>query len=480
MRGKSNAISKGIYKAIGIFGGTQVLTILCSIVRTKLVSVWIGPVGMGLFGLYNSAVDMINVLSNMGLRTSCVRDISLANSSGNISRVAEVVRIVRRWSWCMGLVWGVIMMLMSPVLSRVSFGDTDHAWAFVALSVSVMAFSIMSCEQAVLQGSQRLKLLAKSAVWGNFVGLTVSIPMFYLWGVDSVVPTIITYSLSCLLCVLYFRNRDFDGKARDITVRDTVRGGAEFVKFGICITISTFASLLVSYIFMAYLNHKSGEATVGLYQAGYALINRYSELLFSSIAMEFYPRLTGVSVSRMRMRVFVEQEAHISLYIIVPVVLLFMIFREIIVGLLYSDEFYAMIPFISWCMVGIVFKGVSWCIAFVMLARGESKLFLLTESISAVLCLTLNITFYELWGLDGLGVSYTVWYLLYLLMVGVVYVRRFGMRLHRSLVTHTAYATAMAVVALWAVSEGHYVELFLLAAAAIAVSIVKIRKSVGK
>ena len=101
MRGKSNAISKGIYKAIGIFGGTQVLTILCSIVRTKLVSVWIGPVGMGLFGLYNSAVDMINVLSNMGLRTSCVRDISLANSSGNISRVAEVVRIVRRWSWCM-------------------------------------------------------------------------------------------------------------------------------------------------------------------------------------------------------------------------------------------------------------------------------------------------------------------------------------------------------------------------------------------
>ena len=60
---------------MGIFGGTQMLTIICSIVRNKLVSVWLGPSGMGLFGLYNSAIDMINVFSNMGLRTSSVRDI---------------------------------------------------------------------------------------------------------------------------------------------------------------------------------------------------------------------------------------------------------------------------------------------------------------------------------------------------------------------------------------------------------------------
>ena len=136
----SNDISKRIYKAIGIFGGTQALTILCSIVRTKLVSVLIGPLGMGLFGLYNSAVDMINVLSNMGLRTSCVRDVSLAHSSGDYQRIAEVVRIVRRWAWCLGLIWAIVMIMASPLLSRISFGDTQHSWAFVVLSVSVFAF----------------------------------------------------------------------------------------------------------------------------------------------------------------------------------------------------------------------------------------------------------------------------------------------------------------------------------------------------
>ena len=475
----SNDISKRIYKAIGIFGGTQALTILCSIVRTKLVSVLIGPLGMGLFGLYNSAVDMINVLSNMGLRTSCVRDVSLAHSSGDYQRIAEVVRIVRRWAWFLGLIWAIVMIMASPLLSRISFGDTQHSWAFVVLSVSVFAFSVVNSEQAVLQGTQKLRKLAKSMVWGNVIGLLLSIPMFYYLKIDSVVPSIIVYGLSTLVTIMVYRNKDYDGEARTLSMRDTVKGGAEFVKFGICITLSTFATLLVSYVFMAYLNHRSGTATVGLYQAGYALVNRYSELLFSAIAMEFYPRLTGVSASRWRMQTFVAQEANISLYVIMPVVVLFMIFRGVIVDLLYSVEFRAMIPFISWCMVGIVFKGVSWCLAFVILAKGESRVFLFTEGMSAAICLVLNITFYELWGLDGLGVSYTVWYLLYLLMIGAVYVRKFGMKIHKSVLWHTLYGVAVAGAALWGVNKGYYYAVIVLAVVVMTISIVKIRKSVA-
>ena len=46
-----NSIYRMAMKAMGIFGGVQMIGIICSIVRTKLVAMWIGPVGMGLFGL---------------------------------------------------------------------------------------------------------------------------------------------------------------------------------------------------------------------------------------------------------------------------------------------------------------------------------------------------------------------------------------------------------------------------------------------
>lgn len=55
---KRDGLSRVILKAMGIFGGVQVLTIICSIIRTKLVALWIGPFGVGLFGIYNQALEI--------------------------------------------------------------------------------------------------------------------------------------------------------------------------------------------------------------------------------------------------------------------------------------------------------------------------------------------------------------------------------------------------------------------------------------
>ena len=42
-------ISSTILRAIKMFGGVQVVSNICSVVLNKLVAVWIGPAGMGLF-----------------------------------------------------------------------------------------------------------------------------------------------------------------------------------------------------------------------------------------------------------------------------------------------------------------------------------------------------------------------------------------------------------------------------------------------
>lgn len=475
----SNIISRGILKAMGLFGGTQVMSILCAIIRTKLIAVWMGPAGVGLFGLYNSAVDMINSVSNMGIRSSSVRDISMANATGERNRIARIISVVRRWSWALGIFWAFVMLACAPILSNFTFGDYDHVWGFMALSVCVISFSVMNCEQAVMQGSQKLKNLAKSMVWGVATGLVLTVPMYYFWRLDSVVPSIIVYSVSCCAYTLLFRNRDYDKDKVEISAKETAREGAEFVKLGICITVSSFVSLLVSYIFTAYLNHRSGTEEVGLYQAGNALINRYAALLFSAIGLEYYPRLARVCHDKLRLRVFVSQETNITLYILVPVIVLFLLFRELIVSILYSSEFHRMLPFISWCMIGMVLKGVSWCISFVILARGDSKIYLVTETTSAILCLSLNLVFYEMWGLAGLGISYAVWYMLYLIIVAVVYFRIYRLSLHRSVMLHMLYALAVAVAALWAMSVNNYLITIVLAATTLAFSFIKIRKSVA-
>ena len=69
-------IYRTIVKATGLFGGTQVFTILCSIIKTKLVAIWLGAEGVGIIGLYNNTVEMISSLTRLGIGTSSVRDLS--------------------------------------------------------------------------------------------------------------------------------------------------------------------------------------------------------------------------------------------------------------------------------------------------------------------------------------------------------------------------------------------------------------------
>ena len=179
MAGKSGNISRMAMKAMGLFGGVQVAGILCSIIRTKLVALWIGPVGIGLFGLFNNALEMLSTGTNLGIRSSSVRDISQASEGRDTSLVARMVSVVRKWSLWLGLAGALLTLMLAPMLSQLTFGDSAHIWGFVALSIAVLLQALTNGEYAVLQGSGRLKRLASVTLWGTIVGLAVSVPLFY-------------------------------------------------------------------------------------------------------------------------------------------------------------------------------------------------------------------------------------------------------------------------------------------------------------
>lgn len=418
---KREGVSKVVLKAMGIFGGVQVLNILCSLIRNKLVAMWIGPAGVGLFGIFNQALEMLNTATNLGVRNSSVRDISQAVEKRDSSLISRIVTVVRRWSLWLGLGGALITMAIAPLLSRLTFGDFNHIWHYVALSAAVLFMALTNGEYAVLQGLSKLKKLARVTVSGTLGGLLISIPMFYFLREDSVLPSIIVYALCVMAAALFTKDKEFP-KAK-VTSRETVSMGADFIKLGVFMTLGSFVAMLASYIFVSWLNITSGKETVGFYQAGYTLVDKYAGLVFVALGYEYYPRLARVAGSSMRLRVFVSNQINLSFMVLTPCLLAFILLRSHLVWLLYSKEFLVILTYISWGVVGTVLRATSWCLSFVMLAKGDGKIFLITESLDAVIGLTLNIVCFSLWGVDGLGFAYIAWFACYTIIVGVVYFR---------------------------------------------------------
>lgn len=436
---KSN-LTAGILKALGIFGGVEMVKIICSVVRSKLIAIWIGSVGVGLFGIYNTAIDLLNVIFQLGIRDSAVRDIA-----ANKSNTTHTIIIVRRWALILGLIAFIATIAISPALSIITFDDNSHTLSFIVIAFIIFMASIQNGELAILQGTNQLGRLAKATMWGVITGVVISIPMFYFWGIDSVLPALVVFSLATTIAILSQRVKVLN-PVPHITLRETIDKGRGFIILGTFLTISAIVNNLVSFLFMAYLNTEGDTSTVGYYNAGYTLINRYLGVIFIAIAMEYYPRLSQVIKSNRRTSTFVSHEMSVALWVMLPVIAIFISANELIISLLYSSDFLAAQPFVVWATTGTIFRAISWCMAYVILARGDGKIFLFTESASAVTCITLNIFAYRHWGLEGLGMAYVAWYIIYTLIVGCVYYFRYRLHLGKRMYRLIALAVVMAII----------------------------------
>lgn len=455
---RGSSISGKVVKAMWLFSWVQLVGIACSVLRTKLVAIWIGTVGIGILGLFNTALDTITVLTQLGLRQSSVRDIASAKDGRSLARI---IVVVRRWSWLLGIAGAFLTLIFSPMLSELTFGTDRYSLGFIILSAAVLLSSVTNGELAVMQGVGKLNLIARATVLGTLGGLLVSIPILYFLGDDGIVWSVVAYFACQAVAVWIMKAGRSTGTASPGTLepaanpslRDTFKEGREFITLGIYMTVSAFIAMAVNYIFLAYLNHEEGMSMVGQYQAGYTVVNKYMGLIFTAIGLEFFPRLSKVHRSAKRCSTFVGHEITIALIVILPGATAMMALDDVVIKLLYSQEFMPTAGYLNYALAGTAFRAVSWCMAYTMLARGDGKVYLLTESLSGAAFLLLSYWGNRLGGLDGLGIAYAAWFALYTLITGAVYFGRYRMNIDRRVVWFF-----LLVVALTAVSAAARVE----------------------
>ena len=405
---------------MSIFTGVQSVTILCSIVRTKLIALWIGTAGVGLFATFNTGIELISAATQLNMRESAVRDVAVADDN----KRRKVAAAVRWWALRLGMVGALFMLFLSPVLSYISFHSFSSWWTFALLSIAVMMFSVTNGEYTIMQGSGSLLSLARSTIWGSVIGTIISLPLYFFLGIDSVLPSIIFFQIAIMGSATAYKVIKSDSISR----KDNIAIGRRFIKLGAYITVPTLLTYLSSYIFISYLNTNYSTTHTGIYQSGYTLLIKYTGIVFTALSMEYFPRISKIASRPKLSSVVVSHEMLLVTYIITPLLIVFVCADRLLVYLLYTESFMAALPFITIGILAMVFRAVSYCMAYVILARGDGRVYIFTETTSVIIGLSLNILFFRYYSYAGLGISFVIWYALYTILVYIPY-RRYGMRL---------------------------------------------------
>lgn len=402
-----------IFKATSLFGGVQIISIIVMIIRAKFVALLIGAEGMGIFTLLMSTILLLGTITGMGLNYSGVRDISQANETGDPADLSLKIAVFRRlvfFSCLMGL---VIIIAAAPLLSEFTFGNDHYIEIFMWLSLTLVFTTLTNGNHTLLQGTRQLRFMAQSTIFGAISGLFISIPFYYFMGIDGIAPSLVFSSFFTFLISLYF--------ARKIVLVGVEVKSAQLLEFGkgmaalgFVMVTSQFLSNIIVYFTNTFIRSAGNTAEVGLYQAGTMITTQSIGLVFTAMAIDYYPRLISVAKDNLKVKEMVNEQGVISVLISLPLLSALIVFSPLLIHILLTPEFYVIENFIRWLALGMMFTAPIFVIGYIALAKGDKKNYFLYNSFfNSIISFACNIIGYKVNGLTGMAVGYCIFQVFY-------------------------------------------------------------------
>lgn len=411
---------KSIFKATSLFGGVKVIQIFLNLLRGKIIAILLGPSGVGLNSLFMSPITMISNVTSLGLNFSAVRDIAKANESGNISKLSFIIKIFKKWILATALIGLLSVIVFSKILSSYTFKNSDYTLSFILLSFVVFFGALTAGNASILQGTRNLKSYAMHSLAGSFVALVVSAPLYYFYGIKAIVPALVLSAIITFLYSVYYVSK-VKTVQTDVSLIETYKGGKEMLKLGITMMLATSIGSAVHYFINTFISSYGSIADLGFYQAGMNITSQSVGLVFSAMAIDYYPRLAAISEDNNKVRKMANQQGEITMLIAAPVLASVIIFTPLVISILLSSDFLVIIDFIRILSLGMIFKAASYSIGAISFAKGDKKVFFFLEGIYMNASILLfSIIGYRVNGLMGLALGYLLMHFIYFIIINVV------------------------------------------------------------
>lgn len=418
----NNSTSYGnIFKTTFVFGFVQVFKAVISIVKNKLVALLIGAEGMGLLGIFNSTLQLIQTGAGLGINQSAVRDVSVANGTGNQDKVSRIINVTNKVVLITGILGCLITLILSHWLSIWTLGGVEYTVSYIILGVAVALNIMNEGRQALLKGMRQLKSLAYASLIGTIVGLVTAVPLYYFFGKDGIVPELLIAAALAFLVSNHFVKKIPYEKLK-LSVSTVLTESKPMVKMGTALMFVTFIQMIMTVVINAYIRREGGLEVVGFYSAGATILTGYFGLIVTALSTDYYPRIAAVNEDNIRLQDELNKQSKVSLVICCPMFIVVMVFLPLFIQLLYSSEFLPATEYVKYAIYWSLITICSNQVDMILLAKFKAKIFMTISVIFRIVQLGLCIGLYSGYGLAGLGFSYALLGVLHMtIMCTVVY-----------------------------------------------------------
>ena len=404
---------RSIVKATGVFGAMQVFRTLISIVSSKFVAVYLGPIGFGLLSLLNNSVNIIVAITNFEFLTVATREVALVSNSKDNKRLSKTIALLQIMAVFIGVLGAIVCFLLSKVLSILTFGNSNKQHWFIILSFYLLITSLSNARMAVLQGVNKIKTLAICNIVAALITAIGTVIIYYFYRIEGIIWAML-YSSVVLFLVTFYFTRQYTFKIISFKLLDFYNQSSPMLKLGFFMSLNLIIGQVCHFIIKLYLNDNGASSQVlGYYEVSTVILINYLGLIFNAMSYDFYPKLTSISKDNKKVKQLVNNQIEIALILVTPAIIFLYLSAPFLIKLLYSQEFSSSFLILKTALFSVIVKAVIFPLGYIVLVKGDKKLFFKQALFSDFLNLVLSIVLYIYYGIVGLGIAYFLNYILF-------------------------------------------------------------------
>lgn len=383
-------------------------------ILNKILAVYVGPAGYAAIGQFQNFIQMITTFAGSAINTAVIK--YTAEYHENEHQQISVWRAAGSLVLIFSFIFSLIILIFQKQLSLYIFQTTAYQSVFAWFAAFLVLFNLNALFLAILNGKKEVLKLVVANIAGSIFSLLVTgflAVQYHLYG--ALIALSIYQSLAFFVTLfLCYKANWF--KISYLFGRIEPQIAKNFAAFALMALVSAICVPLSQMVIRSYLSQEFGLNYAGYWEAMIRLSATYLMLVTTTLGVYYLPRLAELThLDEIKKEVYLGYKFIFPLSVVggLSVYLL----RDWIIALLFSQAFLPMRDLFLWQMIGDSVKIGSWILAYLMLSKAMTKLFVTTEILFSLSSIGLTYLFSKLFGFEGVSIAHLVNYALYWLVM---------------------------------------------------------------
>jgi PST family polysaccharide transporter len=384
------------------------------LVLNKILALEIGPNGYGLVGQLQNAITSITAIASAGVGTGVTK--YTAEYNCQIDKRREVWLAASFLGLIFSLLAATALIIFRNELSLKLFKTDQYESILIWVAACLVLYVLNTLLLSIINGLKEIKLYVIANIANSFLALIATLILVWLYDLEgALIALAINQSLACIVTIFLVRKKvwlkihNFVGMPE----KNVILKLAHYSLVAIATSVLGPLSLI---IIRDMLISNAGLSAAGYWEALTRISNLSLIIITTPLSVYYLPKLSELSDNK-----DIRTEIKRGLILLVPLSILIALIiysgREMIIEVLFSDDFAPMSELFIWQLIGDVIRVTAWLFSFYLISKAKIPHFILVEVFVTLSFILLADQFIGLYGLHGVTIAYALNNLIYLVLL---------------------------------------------------------------